>query len=62
MKKEEVEKFIRERQEKYDKAMSPQEQTLQYCSGCGKLVRKACTTVAQAHNCPKKNGNRTDSR
>ncbi len=61
MKKEEVDKFIKERQEKYDKAMRPQEQTLQHCSGCGKLVRKACTTVAQAYNCPK-NGNRTDSR
>lgn len=56
--KREVDEFIRKRQEDYDKAMKPQEQTLQHCSGCGQFVKKACTTVAQAYNCPRNNGNR----
>lgn len=55
MTKEEVDKFIRERQEKYDNAIKPQEQTLQHCSGCGQLVRKPCKTIAQAYDCSKNN-------
>lgn len=49
--KEEVDKFIKQRQAEYDNHIKTETSTKQLCSGCGKLVKKPCQTVQQAHNC-----------